>query len=64
MEKENKRYIIRDKLFDNEIESFDDYNKALERLKEYIAIDKELGIYVENSYEIYDSVNKTILIIM
>ena len=56
-------FQIRDRQGGNFIDSFDSLEAATYALNEYEEADKIDGIYEENSYEIFDTINNEIVVI-
>lgn len=56
-------FEIRDRQGGNVIDSFDSLEAAMYALNEYEEADKLEGIYKENFYEIFDTINNEIVMI-
>lgn len=56
-------FEIRDRQGGNVIDSFDSLEAATYALNEYEEADKLEGIYTENFYEIFDTINNEIVVI-
>lgn len=56
-------FEIRDRQGGNVIDSFDSLEAAMYALNEYEESDKLEGIYEENFYEIFDTINNEIVMI-
>lgn len=56
-------FEIRDRQGGNVIDSFDSLEAATYVLNEYEEADKLEGIYTENFYEIFDTINNEIVVI-
>lgn len=56
-------FEIRDRQGGNVIDSFDSLEAATYALNEYEQADKLEGIYTENFYEIFDTINNEIIVI-
>lgn len=56
-------FEIRDRQGGNIIDSFDSLEAAMYALNEYEETDKLEGIYEENFYEIFDTINNEIVMI-
>lgn len=56
-------FEIRDRQGGNIIDSFDSLEAAMYALNEYEEADKLEGIYKENFYEIFDTINNEIVMI-
>lgn len=56
-------FEIRDRQGGNIIDSFDSLEAAMYALNEYEEADKLEGIYEENFYEIFDTINNEIVMI-
>lgn len=56
-------FEIRDRQGGNVIDSFDSLEAAMYALNEYEEADKLEGIYQENFYEIFDTINNEIVMI-
>ena len=56
-------FEIRDRQAENIIDSFDSLEAAMYALNEYEEADKLDGIYEENFYEIFDTINNEIVVI-
>jgi hypothetical protein len=56
-------FEIRDRQGGNVIDSFDSLEAAMYALNEYEEADKLEGIYTENFYEIFDTINNEIIVI-
>lgn len=56
-------FEIRDRQGGNIIDSFDSLEAAMYALNEYEEADKLEGVYKENFYEIFDTINNEIVMI-
>ena len=56
-------FEVRDRQGGNVIDSFDSLEAAMYTLNEYEDADKLDGIYEENFYEIFDTINNEIVVI-
>ena len=56
-------FEVRDRQGGNIIDSFDSLEAATYDLNEYEEVDKLEGIYTENFYEIFDTINNEIIVI-
>lgn len=58
---ETKRFIVRDSLAGNIIDSFDTSGEAKRKIEVYEDQDKDDGLFEENFYEIYDTLTEEIV---